>query len=154
MLLAVLLLKATNGIAQHQPMPPPPDYKRVSVPLPRARSESGHSGRSFRPVRTPFYFRSLSADGLQIPGQEMQAMHGKAYDADNRKQMREQMQADRMNRGGGPGMDGSKMKVKNGKVKSKVPRCKRPALTQKSSKPYGLELFCVRRRALYSVPRW
>ena len=35
-LLAVLLLKTTSGIAQSQPTPPPPDYERASVPLPRA----------------------------------------------------------------------------------------------------------------------
>ena len=155
-LLAVLLLKATSGIAQSQPTPPPPDYERVSVPLPRgvtllagvrmlftrdegpdktqvtdrppprplrkarpeprhSRSEkqahpqsgaggladprgagrhfegisvgSGRSGRSFRPVRTPFYFRPLSADSLQIPGQEMQATRNQTCDAGNRRQM-------------------------------------------------------------------
>ena len=79
---------------------------------------------------------------LLARGQEMQAMRGQAHDAGNRGQMREQMQAgrakydaqfkevltadqytkyttmqaDRMNRGGGPGMGGSdvkKMKAKS-----------------------------------------
>jgi periplasmic protein CpxP/Spy len=79
---------------------------------------------------------------LLARGQEMQAMRGQARDAGNRDQMREQMQAnrakydaqfkevltadqytkyttmqaDRMNRGGGPGMGGAdvkKMKAKS-----------------------------------------
>jgi hypothetical protein len=73
---------------------------------------------------------------LLARGQEMQAMRGQARDAGNRDQMRTQMeasrtkydeqfkavltpeqytkyttmQADRMNRGGGPGMDASEIK--------------------------------------------
>ena len=81
-------------------------------------------------------------------------MRNQTCDAGNRRQMREQLQADRMNRGGGPDMEGSKMKAKNGQVKSRTPRCGRLTLNAKDPKPYDLELFCIRRRALYSVPRW
>ena len=71
----------------------------------------------------------------------MQATRIQTCEAGNRKQIREKMQADRMNRGGGPDMEGSKMKAKNGQVKSRTPRCRRRASNAKNPKPYDLELF-------------